>query len=65
MRDNASRSVQAEAEKASNEKQEGATQAEDGLTTDPIYDESLFTALYQSFKPRILSSGLLLVVSGS
>lgn len=34
------------------------------LPTDPIYDESLFAALYQSFKPRILGSGLLLLVSG-
>jgi len=32
--------------------------------TGPVYDESLFKALYQTFRGRILGSTLLLVLSG-
>ena len=47
------------------EKGDPAKASEDSpLATDPVYDESLFAALYQSFKPRILGSGLLILVSG-
>jgi ATP-binding cassette subfamily C (CFTR/MRP) protein 1 len=48
-----------------NEKMEYVPGPEANSTTASTYDESLFKALYQTFKRRIWGSGILLLVSGS
>lgn len=47
------------------EKLEYTSGPEASSTTPSTYDESLFKALYQTFKRRIWGSGILLLVSGS
>lgn len=60
MRDAGSPSVPTQ----NDEKQEATEDPATPVIT-PIYDESLFKAILQTFKRRILASGLLLLASGA
>ena len=52
-------------EKASSDNNEKAeVRQEQDAKKAPLYDESLFKAVYQTFKRRILGAGLLLVLGG-